>query len=194
MAKNAITEVENKIKKILEDRETEMANLEEQAEQEAAAIEAANKAMDAATVVGDVKAYQKAKAERRDAEDAKEMHEKRFVDLSKKPLISKAEYEKAVADIYAEFAAAEDKTKQQLAKLSDDMHGAALALEEMIERANAVLHKLQNDVYRNADRQKTANGSYIGGEKVISEYDTIYWGKAGVTHYQYEQYTGHRVQ
>ena len=154
----AVTTVESNVKKILSDGVTETADLAEQVEKGSAAIAAANKAMEAATTAGDVKAYQKAKADRRDAADAKEMHEARLNALNNKPLISKADYEKAVADIYAEIAALDDQIKQRLAKLSDQMEAEALELQEAINKANEVLRRLQHEVYRDADRSRSAKG------------------------------------
>lgn len=192
-----VTTVENMVNKILSDRAAETEELVEQVKRDAVAIADANKAMDAATIVGDVKAYQKAKAERRDASDAKEMHDARLDALNKKPLISKADYEKAVGDIYSEIAALEDKTKQNIAKLSESMESLTLDLQEAINQANKVLHTLQHDVYRDADRKVNSRGERMflpHEDKKIEKWDTINWGKAGVMHLQYLKYTGRKVQ
>ena len=194
----AVKAAESTVKKILSDRVTEIADLTEQIEQEAAAIAKANEAMEAATTAGNVKAYQNAKADRRDAADAKEMHEARLEALNNKPLISKIDYERAVADIYTEIAALDDQKKQRIAKLSEEMEAEALELQEAINKANEVLHRLQHEVYRDADRsrsQKTGELVNISHEeKKVDKFNTVIWGKAGVTHYQYEAYTGRKVK
>ena len=193
----AVTTVENLVKKTLSDRVTETADIETQVEQEAAAIAAANAAMEAATTAGDVKAYQKAKADRRNAEDAKEMHESRLNALNNKPLISKGDYEKAVADIYAELAALDDQKKQQLAKLSDQMEAEALELQEATAKANEVLRRLQHEIYRDADRSRSPKGGIMAlssEDKAVNKWATISWGKVGVTSHQYAEYTGRKVQ
>lgn len=194
----AVKAAESTVKKILSDRVTEIADLTEQIEQEVAAIAKANEAMEAATTAGNVKAYQNAKADRRDAADAKEMHEARLEALNNKPLISKIDYERAVADIYTEIAALDDQKKQRIAKLSEEMEAEALELQEAINKANEVLHRLQHEVYRDADRShshKTGELMNISGEeKKVEKLDTVFWGKAGVTHYQYEAYTGRKVK
>lgn len=194
----AVKAVESNVKKILSDRVTEIADLTEQIEQETAAIAKANEAMEAATTAGNVKAYQNAKADRRDAADAKEMHEARLEALNNKPLISKIDYERAVADIYTEIAALDDQKKQRIAKLSEEMEAEALELQEAINKANEVLHRLQHEVYRDADRSRShKTGELInisGEEKKVEKLDTVFWGKAGVTHYQYEAYTGRKVK
>ena len=188
----AVSEAENTVKRILSAREAETADLEEQVKKVAGAIEKANAAMEAATEAGDVIAYQKAKADRRDAADAKEMFENRLNALNDKHLISKRDYEKTIADIYDELEALDDQTKQCLAKLSEQMEAAVLELQEAQVYANEVLHRLQHEVYRDADRSRV-NGKVLqltGEDKKVDKSATILWGKAGVTHYQYKQYTG----
>ena len=193
----AVKAAEAKAKEILAKRAEELKLLAEQIDREAAEIERAKEAMQAATTACDLKAYQQAKAARRDEEDAKEMHEARIHGLNDEPLISKGEYEKAVADIYAELAAADDKAKQQLAAYSDKMEAVAEELREDMEQANAVLHLLQTNVYKDADRTKDKSGRVLRlqhEDKTIDKWTTIQWGKAGVTHYQYGEYTGRRVE
>lgn len=193
----AVKAAESKAKEILAKRAEELKVLAEQIDREAAAIARAKEEMQAATIAGDLKAYQQAKAARRDAEDAKEMHEARIHGLNDQPLISKGEYDKAVADIYAELAATDDKAKQQLAAYSDKMEAVAEELRQDMEKANAVLHLLQANVYKDADRTKDRNGHIIRvphEDKTIDKWTTISWGKAGVTHYQYGEYTGRRVE
>lgn len=193
----AVSTVENMVKKILSDRASETEALVEQVEKEDQAIAAANSAMEKATTAGDVKAYQKAKAERRDASDAKEMHEARLNALNHKPLISKADYEKAVAEIYSEVAAVENQSKQRIAELSEKMEGEALFLQEAVNAANRALHGLQHDVYRDADRRRDSNGDVLflaHDEKKIEKWDTINWGRTGVMNLQYLKYTGRKVQ
>ncbi len=193
----AVTKAEEMAKKILSDRTKETAELEAKVKQEAIAIEEANKAMEVATIAGNVKAYQKAKADRRDAADAKEMHDARLNALNHKPLISKADYEKAVAEIYAEIAGIDDKAKQNLTKLSEQMEAEILELQEDIKKANEVLHLLQHNVYRDADRKTDAQGEPLflpHEDKKIEKWETINWGKAGVMHPQYTRYTGRKVQ
>jgi hypothetical protein len=189
-------EAENMVKQILADRATERTDLEGLIIKDDIAITEADGAMDQATAAGDLKAYQKAKGEKQNAEDSKEMHTKRLNALKKKPLISPADYEKAVSAIYTDFAALEDHTKQQLAKLSDEMNVAAVDLTEAMNHANKVLHSLQHDIYRDADRERISkDGPFTSTSKQeIDRWDAIRWGKAGVTHYQYTEYTGRKVE
>lgn len=194
MNTKAVNAVENKIKQILKDKITESADLKERIQLECAAIESASKAMEAATDAGDIEAYQKAKAERRDAMDAREMHESRLEKLNNKPLMSKAEYEAALAEIFNEMAANDDQTRQAVAKLADEMNAAGLQLQEAQEHANEVLHRLQHEVYKDADRRKDKNGNIIAiasEEKHVDKWETIRWAKAAANHPNYKNYTGH---
>ena len=186
------------INKILADRKREIEDLAELVEQDDEAIAKANEEMEAATASGNVKDYQAAKASRRDALDAKEMHESRLKTLNEKPLITKEEYEKTVAGILTEVAAQDDKTKQKLAILSDQMHAEGLALDKAIEEANETLKRLQHDVYRDADRSISEHSGeviYLHAEdRAYNQRDTFYWATRGVSTPQYERYTGNRVQ
>lgn len=187
---------ENRIEKILSDSVTEKAVLEERIETEAAAIAEANKAMEAAAMTGDVKAYQKAKRERRDMADAREMHERRMSVLNGEPLISGAEYKKETDAIFAEFAALKDQAEKNLVRLSDEMNAVAEEVQEAVAHANEVLYRLQHDIYRDADRPLDEKGNTYGsaGEKRLDGLGLIHWGRSGVTHYQYETRTGRKLQ
>ena len=188
---------ENMVKNILANKAEEEKRLAEAVETEKAAIAKAAEEMEAATAAGDVKAYQKAKAVLRDSEDAKEMHEKRQKALKQKPLISEAEYEKTVAEIFTEIATADNHTRERLAMLSDQMEIAVQELQEAFTRANVVLHQLQHDVYMDADRSRNAKGEMLRlahEDKKVDKWETVNWGKAGVSHYQYFLFTGRKVQ
>lgn len=191
---SAVKKAAATVKTILAKREAELNTLAEQIDRETAAIVKAREDMEAATAAGDVKAYQLAKNARRDAEDAKEMYESRINTLNEKPLISQSEYEKTVANIYAEIAALDGKTKEKLASLSDQMNDEAEKLKQVQEEANKVLRQLQHDLYRDADRTGPRGILLADKLKAVDKWDTINWGKAGVTHYQYSQYTGRRVE
>lgn len=193
----AVLEVEALVKKTLESAVAETEKLHKLLADEAADIKKANDEMDAATAKGDLKAYQKAKAARQNAADAKEMHETRLETLKGKALISKAEYEQAIASIYTEITALEDTVKQKLAELSNQMNQEALKLEKATKKANSVLQRLQAEVYRNQDRRrnrKDGNIMYLPMEtKAIDKWSTIHWGKKGVEAPQYKEYTGNKA-
>lgn len=184
-------------KTVLTNRENEVAELKALLDKDAAAIAAANEAMDAATNGGDLKAYQTAKRERQDASDALEMHTARLSALEKKPLISKADYDQAISSVYSEIEQLDTKAKQDLAQLSEQMEKIVTDLQDAISEANRVLQVLQHDVYRDADRRLNNKGDIImtpSEDKRINKADTISWGRAGVLHSQYARFTGRTVK
>lgn len=178
----AVYNVESKINNILTNRSNEMQKLTESIEQEKAAIKKAAEEMETATAANDVKAYQKAKGILRDAEDAMEMHEKRKKTLATTPAISEAEYKKMISDICTEIEIYNNHTEETLAKLSNQMEKAGKELQEAFTKANEVLHKLQHDVYMDAN-----------GDKSIEKWNTVNWSRAGVKHFQYMNYTGRQA-
>ena len=190
----AVTATETMANNILSDRAKETAYLASQIEKEGASIAAANAAMESATKAGNSQAYHKAKTERAAAADAKEMHEARLSALNNKPLISREAYEKAVSDVFEEIAAIDDLAKRRLAELSEQMEAEAVALAKAINKADEVLHRLQHDVYRDADRAHNLKTGEVlmlpTQEKKIKNWDTVNWGKAGVTQGQYISFTG----
>lgn len=190
----SIIETREMVSRILADREKETEEITGKVKDAQKAVDAAKYALETAITSGDLKTYQAAKAQLREAEDAREMYEARLEALHNKPLITKERYEKAVAAIYSEVAAADDQTKQALVKLSDQMNTLASTLETMLNDANSVLHVLQHDIYRDADMMRNANGEVYGRRKEIDKWKTVSWGKAGVNHDQYSEYTGRKVK
>lgn len=172
-----------KIKKILADRETETADILQQIEEADKALKAANEALEAATAAGNIKAYQEAKAEKRNQEDIKEMYQARYEALKNKPLISRSDYEKTVNEIIEEVNEYDSSVKAKLFKLSNEMHELVEGLQDAQIKANKTLENLQEDIYKNADRKRGRNGEilYISSEKkAVNVYPTIAWGNAGV--------------
>ena len=190
----ATTAVESRIEEILSGRVSELSSLEGKIEQESAAIEAINQEMETATAAGNADGYRKAKAKRAAIMDGKEMYEARLDALKNKPLITKEEYEKAVSDIFEEFSEIDDLTREKLFNLSNEMNAAARDLIDAQKKANEVLMKLQDTVYRGADRSRDARTGEImffpSESKRIDKWNTIKWGERGVSYYQYKVYTG----
>lgn len=192
----AVANAEELVKKTLSNKAAEIETLQGLLEKDAVEIVKGKEAMDEATNSGDIKAYQKAKAARQNAADAKEMHEARLEILQRKALISKADYEETVASIYTEVTALEDEVKHKLAELSNKMNKEAIKLEEATKRANVVLNHLQADVYRNQDRSRGKDGSILTlptETKAIDKWSTIHWGQRGVSAQQYKEYTGNKA-
>lgn len=193
---NAVQAAEKLVDEILTKAKEERYKIDALLEKEAKDIAKHTAEMETATDSGDLKAYQKAKANRQNATDAKEMHEARLSTLGSKALISKADYEQTVANVYTEIAALEDEVKQKLAELSNQMNQEANKLEDAAERANAVLYRLQEEVYRNADRTRNNKGIMLrlpNENKKLDKWETIFWGRKGVSSEQYKNYVGKKA-
>ena len=195
----AIKEADKLVKKILSDRVAETAFLEEELAKDKAAVAAAEAAIAEAVTSSSLEEYQKAKIARRNALDAKEMHDARMKALKNAPLISAGDYRKTVESILAEVTEMDSAARTRLASLSEEMEDCAMNLREDVETANDVLQRLQHDLYKDADRAKLGGTNQPYNEsdrKQIdrSKLDTVDWGLAGVRHYQYGQQTGRRVK
>ena len=190
MSKKGIKNTKERIIEILAKREAEEAALQKLIEKDIEAIKTAFEAMEDATNANDFEAFRKAKAEKQEAADAKEMHENRLETLQARELITKAEYEQLCADIFAEVAALDDETKKKVAKLAEEASEVGNILGDAINEANATLKKLQFDIYRCADMPKNANGERIHANvKAVRYWDTYNWAKAGVSNASYKEYT-----
>lgn len=194
----AVSAVENLVNETLENEKKETATITAQIRQEAATIKEANATMVNAVGTGDTKAYQKAKADCKAASDAKELLEKHLAARKGKPLIAMQDYEKAVSAVFTEIAALDDQTKRRLAELSEQMESEAEALAKAICKADEVLHRLQHDVYRDADRTRNKKTGEVlnifSEEKKIKNWDTVTWGRESVLQGQYVAYTGKKPQ
>ena len=175
-----ISEIGGVVAKMLTDRDAEIEALKKQLPEDAAAITAAEEAMQTATDAGDLKKYSQAKAARHDAADAEEMHKNRLNKLEGQPLLTKTEYEKLVADLHGEINDLENLTKGKLYALAAEMKAESEEFEKAVDSANKVLFTLQHDVYRDADRKRNRDGEIIQlvhENKTLDKSGTINWGR-----------------
>ena len=180
--------LEEKNEKILEDRANELKTLEKLIDEDIEEIAKFNGEMNLATASNDADAYLKAKERRRAAEDRKEMHDRRYATLDHEALITKEDYEKYYQSVYKEFHALARQTRAKLGCLAKQMGEITEEFAQAQEYANNVLFKLQNDVYRNADRT-VINGNmlFIAGEnKQVYDSELIRWGKKAIDDDQYK--------
>lgn len=181
-------ETEKEIKKILSDRVTEMADLEEQIKKDQENIDKASEEMEEATATGELSIYKKAKEKLSECQLSQEMHRKRFNKLQNDILISKEDYEKKVSAIFEEYNSFRVQTGKKLARLSEEMKKEADELLEAYKHTNNVLYRLQHELYRDSDRQKANNGEPIGRPKEIREEPFISWGKMAVEDNAYKNF------
>lgn len=190
--KSAVIAASEKIEKILADRETSEKNVAEALKADAAALQKAESDMRQAVTGNNLEAYQKAKRALQNAKDSQELHGAWAKSVKEQPGITEAEYKDMVSAIYAELDALANETLQKAVKIADEMAAAGDALAEAQEQANAVLRRLQHDVYKDADRthsKKTGEPLFISSEdKAVNKWEVLNFTRAAKEHFMYEAY------
>lgn len=192
MSKKAITEVENKIKKILANKVAEAVDLEERVEVAKQQQREANKAMDISTIEGNVKAYQKAKADRNGAGDAIEMYSKRLDALNHKPLTSKDEYEKGVAQIMAALEEVSADAKKRIVEHMEQIRIITAECTAEITKGNEVLHQWQHEIYRDKAEMTLEDGRCVHSrflEKKFEDFSVAQFANYVLSSGYYENFT-----
>ena len=192
-----IKEMEVLIDKILADREHNIKVLEDQLSKDRAGMTKAQNDMDDATNKGDLKAYQRAKADRENYRDAVEMNSNRLDALKKKALISKDDYEKTIKEVYDEYDSIVDASKEKMSALSEEMYQVGMDIQNETNIANKVLRRFQHEIYRDADRSKNADGKivYFSQEtKEVKAWDVVDWAKASIRTDGFKAYTGKKYE
>lgn len=193
MAKKAIIEVENRAKKILANKVTEMADLEERVKIAERQQNAASKAMDEATTAGDLRAYQQAKTDYRDAGDAIEMHSKRLDALTNKPLITDVEYEKGVAQIMAALGEATAEAKKRIVEHVEQIRIIAAECTAEVTSGNELLHKWQHELYKDDASVPGGKGNRIhmrNMEKKFEDFSVTQFASYILDSGYYQSFTG----
>lgn len=108
----------------------------------------AEAAIEAAAEGEDVKAYQKAKADRADALAAVELFEGRLAALMKEPLITEDDYQQTVKEIMEAIAAEDAEAFAKLEKLAKQMDQIGAALQDTITKGNRLLDRWQHKIFR----------------------------------------------
>lgn len=126
-----------------------------------AAVSQSDKDMNEALRSGDDVAYMAAKEKKEKAEASLNAVSARMDFLKKGPLISAEEYESMVSGILGEMNEANDRDKREAVKLCEKLLVIIDRNLNMIEEGNALLHRLQFDVYRGADIPKRPDGEFV---------------------------------
>lgn len=190
---NTLETMNTKADEILAGRNAEQKALSDQLREERAAAAKAEAAMDKATAAGDLKAYQSAKKEKLDAADAIEMHSARFDALEHKPLVTEAEYNKAIAAIMGELTAENNRAKEKLTALADEMKATADELAEIFAEGNAVLRKWQHEIFRDDATRTRNDGSKVhdpNKEKQWKDHSAVLYGGRAVEDPFYKNFRG----
>ena len=150
------------------------------------AVSQSDKDMSEALVSGDDVAYMVAKEKRDKAEASLNMASARMDVLRKGPLISAEEYESMVSGILDKMSEANDRDKREAVKLCEKLIAITDRNLSMIEEGNALLHRLQFDVYRGADVPRNPDGEFALGytgqrEKQFFDRNSLFgWAQYGL--------------
>lgn len=191
-----VTEVEAYIDFILQEKEGTLTSFGKQIREAEDKINELTATMEDAVKSGNDKAYIKAKKDRDEAQTLKGLCKARLERAVSQPLIDKAEYEAKVKDICDELDEVNAGIREKLATLAEEMSGLADELAEAQSKANEALHRLQHEVYKDADRTRNKEGEIIpiqAETKSVNYNGTFVWGKEAIRHYQYEVTTGIKV-
>lgn len=120
--------------------------------------EKAEKKAEKALRDGDVDAYQKAQDAIKKADATITVHGNLLQRLKEEPILPREEYESKVADVLAELERIVSKDREKVVSLIDQIADIAEKEDVTIKRGNAILKKLQHDLYRDADRTRDKTG------------------------------------
>ena len=154
---------EDRINKILAGVEANVEECKSRLAEADAEVVKNDKIMGEALVSGDDVAYIEAKEKRDKAEASYQAATARLNTLTRGPLISKEEYESMVSGILSEMGEANDRDKKEAVKLCEKLIAITDRNLNMIEEGNALLHRLQFDVYRGADVPRNPDGEFALG-------------------------------
>ena len=154
---------EARINEVLAGVEAQVAECRTKIDKADADMNKAESDMNEALRSGDDVAYMEAKEKRDRAEVSLNVATARLNTLTRGPLISKEEYESMVSGILSEMGEANDRDKREAVKLCEKLIAITNRNLNMIEEGNALLHRLQFDVYRGADVPRNPDGEFSLG-------------------------------
>lgn len=193
MTRKAITELENKIKKMSEKRDAEIADLKERIESNMKELKKTSKAMDVAFEKANSENYRKAKAEYADIEADTAMLYKRLNTLENEALISKTEYEKGVQQIMAALGEISAEAKKQIVSFMEQVSLLAAETNAEIARGNETLHKWQHEIYKDPAELTRTDGSKVhmqNLEKQFKDFSVAQFADFVLTSGYYETIAG----
>lgn len=187
--KDKLETIEERVNAMIKSRDSEMIQLEEQAELIRGEMEKANQEIEEAIESGDGEKYMKAKAAF-DVAQGRLEHPARRISHLRFNAIKQEEYKAMCAEVESYILEQDEKAKARLAALSEEMRDIADDLKEKTFKANDILEALQSELYKNKDRARAKNGSFIHrhDKKEVSTINTTQWGLAGVNSYAYKSF------
>jgi hypothetical protein len=159
---NIVEEVNEKIAKLLSDREKELAEIQMHIDEETMSLNAANKAMDAATDSTDLGAYERAKAEKTRAETALEMYSARYKKVKNLDYITEEESDAIIASL--------QRSDHELSlEFVRELNAALETVRELLQRYEREKQKLRITVER---WTKDIHRNYLSPTTIFKETGT----------------------
>lgn len=152
--------LENRIETILKNRTDELTALRNEVTADRQRLEAADKALKAATAANDIEAYRRAKSEKELAADLINLHEGRTQMLEGKELVTEEEYKSVRDSVLDETNALLSASRAKAADLLAELQRIAESDNAIIDRANKALRKWQETIFKDPDLRAN-NGIFL---------------------------------
>lgn len=149
---------------------TECKNNIEQAEQ---TTQKANQDLATSEKEVNVDVYNQAKNDIWYAQHAKELYSKQLSKLQNTPLITKTEFNTLVQNITESADRAQSELSDQAVPLLKQLKKLADESADINTHANTLLHTLQYDVYKDADKMVGATGFVVTQAKEYNNRETV---------------------
>lgn len=156
-----IKEVKTTIEKLQKSYEAEKSDMERKINTAEKVQSDALKAATAAYDACDINAFHSAQDQKRAGDDSAAMYKKKLAALLDTPLISVEEYNQMVCDVMAEMKDMIDADRGKIRKLIEEVESLAKEECTRIEEANALLHTIQHEIYKDDACMETATGKRI---------------------------------
>ena len=170
-------ELEVRIDEILSNRDKEIADLKEKAEQDNKKASEISAALEDATARNDFDAYKAAKSAETINNDAINMHSRRMSQLTAEPLLSEGEFTAEKNIVLDEAAQKAAEAEAKAADLILKLDAIANDLETFTNRANSVLKRLYLEVYRASDLRESQRDKiyYVNSHTPKADRSTLLW-------------------
>lgn len=122
----------------------------------------------------DVDKYNTAKNSIWSAKHAKELYKKQKDKLESVPLISKPEYNQLLSDITTAADSIHEEQNSRAVELLRELKDIAEESSETWAQADKLIHILQYDVYKDADRTVLVNGNIVTRAKEYKNNNTVH--------------------
>ena len=182
-------EIDEQLTQILERAKGEEDEVMERINKNESVIRKAQHDLECAAREGIETEYQTAQQTLESAERESKYLKTRLAYLQRLDLITGEDYNSYVAEINREFDKVETDTRAELAALCDRMCEIYESFKEEVKETNALLAKLQLQVYRGQDIPE-GESHVIAHRKKVDGRNTLAWGEIALRSHPYLDYKG----